>query len=378
MKVVVAPNSFKESLSAVEAAQAMAKGALKANPKAITALSPMADGGDGSMEVFLVSAQGKKHKIYYLTVKGPMGKPVSAHYGLANNIAIIEMAKASGLALLKPAERNPLRATSYGTGQLIRDALERGAKRIIVCAGGSATADAGAGALTALGAKFRDRKGNELPWGASPLTRLDRIDLSSLHTKLNQAELTVTVDVNNPLCGPHGQARIYGPQKGASPHMVRILEKALENFTRVVKKTTRIQLASMPGAGAAGGLAGGLAGLAGATLAPGAEYFAQITGLEEKIAGSNLVLTGEGRVDSQTLRGKCPAVVAMLAKRHKVPVVCLAGEIGNDLAKVKSDFTAVFSIAPGPINKEEAMKNAAKLLESATCQVVRLAKYALF
>ena len=377
MKVCIAPDSFKESLSASEVAEAIRRGVLKVAPGAQTVIVPMADGGEGTVRA-LVDATGGE--FVRETVTGPLGGKVQADYGLLGEgeTAVIEMAAASGLPLLPPDERNPMLTTTFGTGELIRSALDRGVKHIIVGIGGSATVDGGAGMAQALGAKLLDEKGEEIGFGGGELRRLERIDLSGLAARVASVEVEVACDVTNPLTGPEGAARIYGPQKGATPEMVEALERNLAHLAHVIANDLGKDVCDLPGAGAAGGLGAGLVAFLGAKLRPGVEIVIEASGLREKMKGCHLVITGEGRLDEQSAFGKTIDGVAGVAKGLGIPVVAIAGSLGKGCEKVLGrGVSAYFSTVPGPGSLQEALTEAAEFLERTAEQVMRLAQVKL-
>ena len=377
MKVCIAPDSFKESLSAAEVAEAIRRGVLKVAPGAQTVIVPMADGGEGTVRA-LVDATGGE--FVRETVTGPLGGKVQADYGLLGEgeTAVIEMAAASGLPLLPPDERNPMLTTTFGTGELIRSALDRGVKHIIVGIGGSATVDGGAGMAQALGAKLLDEKGEEIGFGGGELRRLERIDLSGLAPRVASVEVEVACDVTNPLTGPEGAARIYGPQKGATPEMVEALERNLAHLAHVIANDLGKDVGDLPGAGAAGGLGAGLVAFLGAKLRPGVEIVIEASGLRKKMKGCDLVITGEGRLDEQSAFGKTIDGVAGVAKGLGIPVVAIAGSLGKGCEKVLGrGVSAYFSTVPGPGSLQEALTEAAEFLERTAEQVMRLAQVKL-
>lgn len=371
MRICIAPDKFKGSLSASEAAHAIARGIARALPQAELILVPVADGGDGTARA-LVDALGGR--MVSAEVTGPDGRRVNAAYGMLDpQTAVIELAQASGLALVGAGANDPLRATTRGTGELIAAAIDAGAKRIILAIGGSATNDAGTGALRALGARFLDAKGMPLPEGGAALNDLATIDVSGLEARLRGITIEIASDVRNPLCGPFGASAVYGPQKGASPADVRRLDDALNRFATVVKQTVGADIGSVPGAGAAGGAGGGFLGLAHATLRPGAELVFEVLGFGKRLAGVSLVITGEGRVDRQTLDGKAPYAVAQAAHGRGIPVVALAGSVDCTAAQLEgAGIAAALSIVPGPMEKEEAMRRASELLTAAAETLARL------
>lgn len=372
MRFVVAPDSFKECAPASVVARAIAEGLAKAQPHAIVDIIPMADGGEGTVDSLVTATGGT---IIDLEVTGPLGDPVLATYGLLGDgsTAVIEMAAASGLALVPAARRNPLVTTTRGTGELLCDALDRGVSRIIIGIGGSATNDGGAGAAQALGYSLLDEDGQELPVGGAALARLVRIDATRKHRGLAACEILVACDVANPLCGPDGASAVYGPQKGATPEMVRELDDALRHFAEVAAKQMNVHVENLPGAGAAGGLGAGLVVFTGAHLKPGVEIIADAFGLASRIEGADLVITGEGRLDGQSVKGKTPVGVARIAKRLGVPCVAIAGALGPGFEAVyREGVTAAFSLCTGPMSSEYAMENVESLLASAGEAVGRL------
>jgi len=379
MKIVLAPDSFKESLSAVLVAEALERGVRRAAPDARVEKIPIADGGEGTVEV-LVNATGGEFVEQRVT--GPLGAsegdaPVTARYGLlatrSPKTAVIEMAAASGLPLVPPEKRNPLLTTTFGAGELIRSALDHGAREIVIGIGGSATVDGGAGMAQALGVRLIDNDGKELLFGGGALSRLAHIDISRLDSRIGATGIDVACDVQNPLVGPSGAARVYGPQKGATPDMVRILDDNLAHFADVVAGDLGVSIAQMPGAGAAGGLGGGLVAFLRARLRPGFDIVADIVRLDEKLRGADLVITGEGRMDGQAIFGKAPIGVARRAAKSGAPVVAIVGSLGEGWERVLDHgIDACFTITPGPMSLADAIQNAPALVERAAEQVVRL------
>ncbi|WP_416311218.1 glycerate kinase [Pseudomonas sp. W03] len=363
MKVVIAPDSFKESLSAPEVAQAIARGWQRARPADEVLLRPMADGGEGTVDAVLAAKPGERREC---RVCGPLGQPVTAHWGwLEDGTAVIEMAAASGLHWVPQRKRDATRTTSRGTGELVREALEAGARKIILGLGGSATNDAGLGLLQALGARFLDAQGADLGAGGAALGTLMAIDLSGLDPRLQQVEVEVAADVNNPLCGPHGASAVFGPQKGASPAQVEQLDAALRHFAEVAARTLGEDHSLFPGVGAAGGLGFASRAFLKARFRPGIELVAELSGLEQALQGSALVITGEGRLDGQSLHGKTPVGVARLARRAGVPVIALAGSLGEGLGGLREEgIEAAFSLVSGPMSLAQACAQAAVELES--------------
>ncbi len=353
----------------IEVAQAIEAGFKRVFPDASYDLVPVADGGDGTLDA-LVSALGGRE--VEATVTGPSGAPVLARYGLIpeRGLAVVEMAQASGLALMPPGTNDPMTATSRGTGELIAAALDAGAKRIIVAIGGSATNDAGTGALAALGARFLDESRRELPPGGAALARLNRVDASALDARLHGVTIEIASDVTNPLCGPNGASAIYGPQKGASPEEVRQLDAALAQFASVTAHLTGSDIRDVPGAGAAGGFGGGFLALAGALLRPGAELVLDVLDFQRHLEDADLVVTGEGRLDKQTLSGKAPYAVAQAARARAIPVVALAGSIALSEDEIESaGIEKAFAVAPATMPLDEAMRRAPELIESAAFQL---------
>jgi len=372
VRILIAPDSFKGSLSAAEAASAMARGALAAFPGAELVQVPMADGGEGTVDALVAGTGGQivKH-----VVTGPLGTPVEARFGLLGDgvTAAIEMAAASGILLVPKEQRNPLVTTTYGTGELIRAALGRGVRRIVCGIGGSATNDGGAGMIMALGAKLLKADGTSIGFGGGALAELDRIDLTGLDPRLQQVELLVACDVDNPLCGPRGASAIYGPQKGATPEMVQTLDGNLSRLAGIMARDLGTDVREIPGAGAAGGLGGGLVGFLGARLRPGIEVVMEAVRIDELLAGTTLAVTGEGRTDGQTLAGKVPMGVARRAANHGVPAIVVSGAVTPDAdALLAHNIASLTSICDGPTTLDEAMAHAAELLERATARALRL------
>lgn len=332
MRVLVAPDKFKGSLTAVEAAEAIRRGVLAARPDAQVVMLPVADGGDGTVDA--VVAAGFERRA--VQVAGPTGEPVRASFAVRGTTAVVEMAEASGLRRLPGGRPAALTASSAGTGQLVVAALDAGARQIVLGIGGSATTDAGAGLAQALGVRLLDELGQELPPGGAALLRLDRVDTSDLDLRLRGATVTVACDVDNPLVGPRGAAAVYGPQKGADPQDVAVLDAALSRFAEVVSRDLGIDVAQLPGAGAAGGLGAGAVAFLGAQLTPGIGLLLDIVGFDQLVRGADLVITGEGSLDEQSLHGKAPVGVAAAARRAGVPVIALAGRVAVDAAALQA------------------------------------------
>jgi glycerate 2-kinase len=377
MRVVVAPDSYKGSLSALAVAEAMERGIQAVFPQAEVIKVPIADGGEGTVEALVAATGGRLART---TVRGPMGGPLGAHWGVSGDgaTAFIEMAAASGLPLVPKERRDPRLASTFGTGQLMKAALDEGLRKLVVGIGGSATNDGGTGMARALGARFLDAEGRDLPEGGAALARLARIDLTGLDPRLAEASILVACDVDNPLCGPRGASAVYGPQKGATPEMVAELDAALARLAEVAAGATGRDVAGLPGAGAAGGLGAGLLYFTPATLRPGVSIVLETTGFEALVRGADLVLTGEGRTDAQTAMGKAPVGVAGVARRQGVPVICLSGGLGEGADEVLTrGIDAVASAVPQPMPLEACMAQGAALVEAAAARVCRVLKVGL-
>lgn len=346
MKIIIAPDSFKESVSASRCAQAIKAGFVSIFPQAEYVCLPIADGGEGTVEAMVEATEGK---MVMLPVMGPMGDFVGAFYGLSGDgqTAFIEMAAASGLMLVPVGERNPMRATSYGTGELIRHALDAGVRHIILGIGGSATVDGGMGMAQALGARFLDNIGESVGLGGGALERLVQIDLRDLDPRLSECRIDVACDVDNPLLGARGAAAVFGPQKGACARMVEALGRGLENYAQVLLAATGQDVTTIVGGGAAGGMGVAACVFLNAALKPGIDIVIEAVHLEEALRDADLVITGEGRIDSQTVGGKAPIGVARIAKKHGIPVIGIAGVLGDGVEAVhQHGIDAVFSILP--------------------------------
>lgn len=370
VKVVIAVDSFKGSLSSMEAAKAIERGIVKEIDCDIVKL-PLADGGEGTVDALVCAMNGRYIEA---SVLNPLGERIKAQYGaVGSDTAIIEMAAASGITLIKKDKLNPLIATTYGTGELIADALDKGFTNIVIGVGGSATNDGGAGMAMALGAKLLDAKGNEIPFGGVGLPDIDSIDVSGMHDGLKSANITVLCDVTNTICGESGASNVFGHQKGADDIMVKALDSALYNFSDKIKKSLSVDVLDLKGGGAAGGLAAGLVAFCGAQIKPGFEYISSMLGLEEKIKSVDLVITGEGRTDAQTAFGKLPSGVGKIAKRCNVPAILISGAVEGDISKLyENGISAAFSAVTSVMPLEYAMENAAQLLERAAVNVIRL------
>jgi glycerate 2-kinase len=372
VKVLIAPNSLKGSLDAFEVAAAIAEGLAKAIPGAELDQLPIADGGDLTAAVLV---RGLGGTMVSADVIDPLGRPIRAEWGLLadGTTAVVEMARASGLALLADSERNPMVATSYGAGELIKAALARGCRRVIVGVGGSATVDGAAGLAEALGVRLLDAKGTPIARGGAGLARLDRIDLSAADPRLATAEMVVACDVDNELLGEAGAARVFGPQKGATPDMVEALEANLGRLADVIERDLGRSVRRMAHGGAAGGMAAGIVGLLGGTLARGIDLILDSLRFDERIEGCDLVVTSEGLLDRQTLGNKGPYGVARAAKRHGVPVVVLAGGLSDEVTSDEfSIFDAIFSICPRPMQLQEAISKTRERMTATAEQVGRL------
>ncbi|WP_122411176.1 glycerate kinase [Pseudomonas viridiflava] len=372
MKIVIAPDSFKDSLSAQAVADAIASGLAEVWPDAELVKCPMADGGEGTVEAVLDACEGQWMSAQ---VSGPLGDSVSAQWGwlAQSRTAIIEMAMASGLQLLTLKQRDACLTSTEGTGQLISAALDAGAQRVILAIGGSATNDGGSGMLSALGARFLDRDDQPLPRGGRALAELARIDLSDLDPRLANVRVEIAADVDNPLCGPNGASHIFGPQKGASPDQVLALDAALGHFADHSARTLGRDLRDSPGSGAAGGMGFAAKAYLNASFRAGVEVVADLTGLEQALVGADLVITGEGRFDAQTLRGKTPLGVARVAQRQRVPVIVLAGTLGEGYEQLyQHGISAAFALTSGPMDLEQACREAPRLLQERARDVARV------
>lgn len=386
LRVLVCPNAYKGSLTAPEAARAITEGLERACQPGVSPLPgvtsrrleahavPLADGGDGTLETLVEATGGSLHS---RTVRGPLGEPVVATWGrlggTQHDTAVIEMAQASGLRLLPREHYDPLHATTYGTGELMRAAWEAGCRTLLIGIGGSATNDGGTGMAQALGARFLDANGRELPPGGAALARLERIDLSAF-PRDDTMRVLVACDVDNPLLGPEGAAAVYGPQKGASPENVRELDAALARYADVLRSQLGADVASVPGAGAAGGLGAGLLAFCQATLRSGAELVLEATRFDALLSECHLALTGEGRLDGQTARGKVVAVVARRARAAGIPAIALAGSLapGAEEALRAEGLSAALSLLDSPLSVEDAMRDAYRLLSNAAERTLRL------
>jgi len=372
MRIIVAPDSFKGCLTAWEVAERIESGFLQVWRDAEIIKIPIADGGEGTVQALIRATQGF---IVPVDVVGPLGTPLRAYFGILGDgeTAVIEMAVASGLPLVPKQKRNPRLATSYGTGQLIKAALDRGCKKMIIGIGGSATNDGGAGVAQALGVKFLTKQGAELSFGGGKLIKLDTIDVSGIDPRLKDTEIVVACDVDNPLCGPHGATAVYGPQKGATVEMVGELDRALHHYSMVIERDLGKHIRDIPGAGAAGGLGAGLIAFLNATLKPGIDIILEATHFRDKVSSASLVITGEGYLDAQTISGKAPSGVARVAKQYGVPVIAIAGGVADDADVVyEHGIDAFMDIVPYPMQLEEAIKRGEYLIERAAARIARM------
>lgn len=358
MKIVIAPDSYKESLSALDVATAIERGFKEIFPDAEYVKLPVADGGEGTVEAMVAATHGR---IVNVNVTGPLGEPVAGFYGISGDeqSAFIEMAAASGLELVPAAQRDPLITTSWGTGELIRHALDAGVKHIIIGLGGSATNDGGAGMVQALGATLLNAQGNALGHGGGELASLARIDVSKLDPRLKTCRIEVACDVTNPLTGAQGASAIFGPQKGATGETIVFLDNALHHYARIIQRDLDVDVLTLAGGGAAGGMGAGLYAFCGAELRRGIEIVTDALHLAEHVADADLVITGEGRIDSQTVHGKVPVGVAKVAKGYNKPVIGIAGSLTADVGIVhEHGLDAVFSVIYSICSLDDALKNA--------------------
>jgi glycerate 2-kinase len=372
MKIVVAPDSFKGSLTAVDAAEAMAAGARRVFPDAEIIRLPVGDGGEGTADALVAATGGRLER---RRVQGPLGEPVEATFALLGDgeTALVEMAAASGLNLIPEARRDPKVTTTYGTGELIGAALASGARCLIVAIGGSATNDGGAGAMAALGARFLDDAGRPLPPGGAALARLARIDLTGFRRPEACVRVVIASDVTNPLCGPHGASAIYGPQKGATPDDVRLLDAALEHYAAIVRRDVGRDIRDTPGAGAAGGLGAGLVAFLGAEMRRGIHLVLEAIRFEERLRGVDLVLSGEGKIDGQTAAGKTLSGIGEACRRAGVPLIAFAGALADDLPDLEAlGIGGVAALPSRPMPLAEAVANAGPLLTAAVARALQL------
>ncbi len=374
MKIVIAPDSYKESLSALDVAGAIEEGFREIFPDAEYVKLPVADGGEGTVEAMVAATQGQ---VIEVEVTGPLGSPVSGFFGISGDeqCAFIEMAAASGLESVPLALRNPLHTTSWGTGELIRHALDRGVSRIIIGLGGSATNDGGSGMVQALGAKLLAVDGQPIQPGGAGLETLASIDISGLDSRLSGCQIDVACDVTNPLTGEEGASAVFGPQKGATPEMVAFLDRALAHYATCIQRDLGRDVLTLEGGGAAGGMGAALSAFCGATLRPGIEIVTDALRLDTLVADASLVITGEGRMDSQTIHGKVPVGVAKVAKRYGIPVIGIAGSLTPDVGVVhQHGIDAVFSVMYRICTLDEALLEAGENVRMAARNIAAVIK----
>ena len=373
-KIVIATDSFKGSLTSGQVAESVEKGILRVFPQCEIQKVFIADGGEGTVKALVDTLKGE---IISLKVNNPLMRPVEAHYGIVENngrTAVIEMALASGLPLISREERNPMKTSTFGTGELIQDALLRGCRRFLVGIGGSATNDAGTGMLQALGYRFFDTGGNELGRGGEILSRIERIDDSGVIKELKDSEFIIACDVNNPFSGKTGAAYIFAPQKGADSEMVKVLDDGLKHFAGIINHFNGMDIDRLPGAGAAGGLGGGLKAFLNASLVSGIRMVLDTIGFEQRIQNADLIITGEGKLDAQTAMGKAPRGVLDLAKKYHIPVIAIGGAVETCEELNRQGFAAVFPILPAPVTLEKAMDPdfAKTNIENTITQIMRI------
>ncbi|PHO07557.1 glycerate kinase [Thermoanaerobacterium thermosaccharolyticum] len=370
MKILVAPDSFKGSLSSKEVLKAISEGIRRAIDAEIAGL-PIADGGEGTVDALIASLGGR---IVDVDVVGPLGNVVKSFFGILNDgTAVIEMAASSGLNLVPNDMRNPLITTTYGVGQLIKEALDKGCRKFIIGLGGSATNDGGAGMIQALGVKLLDEDCKDIPYGGGNLHKLKKVDTSSIDKRVYESSFIVASDVTNPLCGEYGASAVYGPQKGATPEMVEILDRNLKHYSSVIKETLGKDFSDVPGAGAAGGLGFSLMAFLNAKIRSGIDIVMEASNIDEKVKSCDIVITGEGNTDFQTAYGKAPAGIARIAKKYGKPVVILSGGLGKNYKDLYDiGVTSMFSIVDKPMTLQEAMINAKKLIADRAEDIIRI------
>ncbi|ARI78679.1 glycerate kinase [Halobacillus mangrovi] len=371
MKVIVAPDSFKGCLNAVEVSRAIQEGIKKAYSNAETVILPVADGGEGTLDTLAAATEGKKRRIQVI---GPLGNPIEAEYGVLGDgeTCVIEMACVSGLSLIPEGELSPLKTTTYGTGQMIKQAIDDGFSSFILALGGSATNDGGAGMLQALGLRILDKHSEDISYGGGELNKIDQIDSSSFDPRIKNCKFTIASDVQNPLIGPQGASAVFGPQKGATPEMVQVLDSNMKHWANQVERVTGLQLDDRPGAGAAGGIGGAFQAFFPSEMKRGIDVVLDHIGMFDALTEADLVITGEGQVDEQTASGKTPMGVAQAAKRKDVPTIVIAGSIGSGIDVLyKFGIVSVTSIVNKPMTLYEAVENAEELLELSAEQVTR-------
>lgn len=371
LKIVIAPDSFKGSISAMDAAKAIEKGVKRAGANIETVLIPVADGGEGTLESLVAATGGRKVP---LEVVGPLGLPVQAEYGWLGDgkTCVIEMASASGLCLVPDEQKNPLLTTTFGTGELIRSALDEGCRQFILAIGGSATNDGGIGMLQALGLKLLDASGKRVGHSGGELDKIASIDDTDWDSRIAESTFLIASDVQNPFIGKQGASHVFGPQKGATPEMVELLDQYMTHWADVVEEKTGVHLHDLPGAGAAGGIGGAFQAFFPATMRRGIDIVIEFTGLRQALEGADAVITGEGQIDFQTASGKTPMGIAQEAQRVGIPAFVLAGSIGRGIEELyQYGITSIHSIVSGPMSLEESMNRSAELLAGRAEQVIR-------
>jgi len=373
MQIIVAPDSFKGSISAIEAANSIEKGIKRVFSEALVIKIPIADGGEGTVDAIVMGSNGTYRKAI---VTGPLGEKVQAKYGiLPGECAVIEMAEASGITLISTEKLNPMEATTYGTGELVKAALDEGAKKIIMGIGGSATNDGGMGFAQALGVIFKDKEGNILGQGAKYLEAIHTMDLSGLDKRIMKTEFIVACDVTNTLCGEKGASAVYGPQKGATPEMVKKLDNDLRHYAELIKVQLGKDVLNLEGSGAAGGLGAGLLVFCNATLKSGIKTVLEAVHIDKYLKDTQLIITGEGKIDGQSVYGKVPVGIAEAAKPYNLPVIALVGMIGEEASKVYAyGVDSIMSLVDKPMSLEEAMCEGKELLENAAERMMRMIK----
>lgn len=372
-KIVIAPDSFKGSLCAIDASQAIRAGIEKYSTQFELIEIPMADGGEGTLDSLISNGRGKYVAV---EVKDPLGRSIQASYGVMpeKQLAIIELARASGIELMKQEELNPMVTSTYGTGQLIKHALDAGYRSFIITLGGSATNDGGSGLLQALGMKLLDRNGKSVSCGGQGLAQVTDIDLSSFDPRIKESSFVIAADVQNPFIGERGASHVYGPQKGATPEMVVQLDRAMENWANVIQAQTGVAVHHMEGSGAAGGVGGALLAFCPTVIRRGIQVVMEYTGFYEQVKDASLIITGEGKVDEQTAYGKVIAGIAEVAKQQQIPVIVLAGTVGEGIEQLYSlGVTSIHSVLSEPMTLDEAKQQAATLIEKSSEQLIRLA-----
>lgn len=371
MKIVIASDSYKGSLSSMDVADSIEKGIKKVNKQVYIVKLPVADGGEGTVDALVWGTGGAYKEVEVLN---PLGRSIVAKYGIINNnIGVIEMASASGLTLINEDERNPLITTTFGTGQLIKAVLGEGVKKIYIGIGGSATNDGGLGMAQALGVSFKDKNGKELGYGGGQLDKLEEIDISGVDPRLKSVEIIIMSDVTNPLCGERGASTVYGSQKGATKEMIQILDDNLLHYSKIIKEKMGIEIKDIPGSGGAGGLGAGLIAFCNAKIYRGIDTVLDLLNIDKHLLDADLVITGEGQLDGQSIYGKVPVGVAKMAKKYNVPVIAMVGSIGQGASEVYSyGINAIIDIINRPMTLDEAIKNAPSLIERASENLMRI------